>query len=424
MVTAVRTQTGSGVGSVLAGERISSDRSSISSTVAILSKQLPLPTAQQWAGQTVNAKMVGQAPDGQVQVELDGQTVTVALPSNAKLPNVGDSILLTLALDPEIAQQQVSLSGVAAPKQLVGLTKLDKLTNEISSDSNESTVDDLSSTGKLLGAIESLSKSQIGGVTVRLPVTPIFSNERGSDGSAFSDSKPESVSATILPNLSSNPNDVDNNIDNTNLVSENTNKSNKSGAIGNLSKAKQSDATEQIAKSVSEAVEHSGLFYESHLQQWVEGGRSAEELFKEPQAAWDKSQMISENAQSKGDALPPSAKLVSSQLQLLDQPKLNITFPGQTGEPIDVSIEPQYDRNAQIDTPEQVWAARLKLDMPQLGPVEARVRLVGNTLDINLTASKGSLPLINQSWKDIESALGNIGISLSHGQVSPKEPEA
>ncbi|NJM33202.1 MAG: hypothetical protein HC848_10610 [Limnobacter sp.] len=51
-----------------------------------------------------------------------------------------------------------------------------------------------------------------------------------------------------------------------------------------------------LAQQVSSAVENSGLFYESHLQQWANGQRSKNQLSMEPQARFGAEQVISEKA--------------------------------------------------------------------------------------------------------------------------------
>jgi hypothetical protein len=399
-----------GTTALIASERIGADRPGIAALIAILSKQLPLPTAQQFAGQTVNAKMVENQGDGQIRVDIDGQIIQVRVQPNTKLPPAGQNLVLTLAFDTETAQPAITQAGQTATRSLAGIDKLQRTAEQSSKtqtdETNSSTVDGLSKGARLIGAIESLS-----------PRTPlqIISLPDSLLQAQADDAHP----AAVLPNPSGGPPSRQDPA--AHLSAANT---------APLLAPEQSSPAQTLARGVSDAVEHSGLFYESHLQQWAKGERSLEALAKEPQAAWPAEQVIKTGVDgSNPDNLPPSAKMASMQLQMLDVPRLSLSLPGFGLSAVAIEIQPDDgpdgcpDEQTNDEHPaNRIWSARLKLSMPRLGDIHAGIRLIDKQIDIQLRTNAPAAEQINSEWPDIQSTLHALGLSLQHAGAHAQEP--
>ena len=80
------------------GDRISADKSEVSPIVAVLSRQLPLPQAQQLSGQTALVKVLKNGAGGQAELEFNGQKIAVKLPPGRNL-TAGEMITVSFALN-------------------------------------------------------------------------------------------------------------------------------------------------------------------------------------------------------------------------------------------------------------------------------------------------------------------------------------
>ncbi len=89
--------------------------------------------------------------------------------------------------------------------------------------------------------------------------------------------------------------------------------------------------------------------------------------------------------------------------------------------PVEVEIEAEKEPSQQ-DTEEQQetvrpWTAKLKLDMPTLGPIDVKLRMIGDQVDLSLSTQDTTKQVVDQYWRDIENALKAKGLKLTHGQV-------
>jgi flagellar hook-length control protein FliK len=136
-------------------------------------------------------------------------------------------------------------------------------------------------------------------------------------------------------------------------------------------------SADPLALALREAVSHSGLFYESHLAQWLSGDLSAAALRQEPQAAVD----VPHNGAIPAALLP----LVSQQLDALATHQFVWHAQPWPGQIMDWSIDdPAGEAFAGVDEP--IWNTTLRLALPRLGPVEARLRLSAEGLSVRLLA--------------------------------------
>jgi len=206
-----------------------------------------------------------------------------------------------------------------------------------------------------------------------------------------------------------------------------------------------------LVPPLRQAVEGSGLFYESHQAEWVAGRRPLEAIRSEPQAmagrqlaqgegeptgavaprsegtAATASPMSAAEARSSVDAnsppAPAIAQLVDRQLQTLaGQP---IAWSGQVwpGQTMEWQIEEDQSDEAQ-DMPNQAWTSKLRLTLPNLGEVELRVGLRDERLSVRVTSGVEHVPAFRESADVLRSALAARGLSLTALEVGPDGDDA
>lgn len=199
-----------------------------------------------------------------------------------------------------------------------------------------------------------------------------------------------------------------------------------------------------------QALEGSGLFYESHQAEWVGGRRDLSSLRQEPQARLAESAargVESRTSPAGGapvDEVNPSAPmaspapadpasaanglprepasasvlpqgvatLVDRQLQSLGTQQIHWSgqvWPGQTLEWV-VEEDARDDREPD-DAPS--WTSRLKLDLPRVGTVEAVLRLRGAELQVDVVATDAARAEIGAAATQLRDSLAARGLSLA-----------
>lgn len=217
-----------------------------------------------------------------------------------------------------------------------------------------------------------------------------------------------------------------------------------------------------LAAALQKAVEGSGLFYEAHQAQWVAGKRPLETLLQEPQgqrsepnveqlatrvrtAEGSNSTVQSALLRQAADAAPNirSASdtaqavvrnetqtipvelrpLVHQQLEAAANQRLIWHGEAWPGQRMDWEVEEDRQQPARSTEEVQPWLTTLRLTTPRLGSVEARLRISGNSLQINLSTPVGaSAADMRDELPALTEALTAAGISLQSAQVR-HEPE-
>lgn len=175
----------------------------------------------------------------------------------------------------------------------------------------------------------------------------------------------------------------------------------------------------RIAAALHQAVESSGLFYESHLADWSEGRRALDSLRSEPQMR----QASSEE--------PAALKLVAQQLASHEQQQ--VAWQGQLVPDVPfewrISHDPPGSRGSGEDETrvgeDEGWHSRLRLQFALLGEVEASLSLQGGVLQVRLqAASPETEERLRMHGATLETAFGAAGLALSGLSVgSSGEPE-
>lgn len=209
-----------------------------------------------------------------------------------------------------------------------------------------------------------------------------------------------------------------------------------------------------LGQALRNALQTSGLFYESHLTDMVFGRKNPSTLENEPQARMSRDTAAHANTQarSRGEAAgasrsgasaeAPSASgtstststpgapvsgihqdltvLVRQQLDVLANQTLNWQGEAWPGTPMEWEVERDpygEDRESAVPT----WATRVKLDLPRLGLVDARLNLAGDQIVLQLIAPHSAAE-INDSSDMLRSRLLAAGLTLSNLTVNVVEP--
>lgn len=207
-----------------------------------------------------------------------------------------------------------------------------------------------------------------------------------------------------------------------------------------------------LAAALQKAVEGSGLFYEAHQAQWIAGKRPLETLLQEPQgkqsdpnaaqlaararsaAAMDTSaaartaeSLADEGgrpaetalARNESQTLPAELRpLVHQQLEAAASQRLILHGEAWPGQRMEWEVEEDRQQTAQGSDEPQPWLTTLRLTTPRLGSIEARLRIAGNSLQLNLSTPVGaSAADMRDELPALTEALAAAGITLQAAQV-------
>ena len=159
----------------------------------------------------------------------------------------------------------------------------------------------------------------------------------------------------------------------------------------------------QLANQLQQALERSGLFYESHLRQWANGERSLAQIRQEPQNQTD-------SAQASG--LPASAQ-VPLQLDTLEQ--RHFAWQGEfwPGQPLQWEVSKDRRGSGPAEPGAAAWNTVLKLELPELGPVDVRIRLQGQRVQLQVRAERElAITALHAERQRLDDALAAAGTAL------------
>lgn len=166
-----------------------------------------------------------------------------------------------------------------------------------------------------------------------------------------------------------------------------------------------------LAKGLQQALGNSGLFYESHVAEWAQGGRALADLAGEPQ------QQAAQAGARPNPQDPATAQFISMQLATQEQSQLawqGQLFPGQPME-WDVRREDkQQQQGSDGDGDGAVWHSRLRLRFPELGQLEAQLTMVNGALQVRFaTGDDATADLLRGQMPRLAGALDAVGTPLA-----------
>lgn len=224
----------------------------------------------------------------------------------------------------------------------------------------------------------------------------------------------------------------------------------------------------ELAPTLAKAVAQSGLFYESHQAQWLAGQRPLASLRAEPQGQWPVpprpqttapggapaseanvsrgsenpaydmraappgTSAIDSEAGVASRSPPPAARaesaapmgipdplkpLVQQQLDAVASQRLAWHGEAWPGQSIDWKIEREIadeHQRGQAEPEAPRWATTLRLTMPNLGEVDARLQLSGSSLRLRLTTGADrSADALRDQVAELARALANAGLTVA-----------
>lgn len=238
-----------------------------------------------------------------------------------------------------------------------------------------------------------------------------------------------------------------------------------------MGSASETPVTAQLVTQLQQAIQDSGLFYESHQAQWVAGARTTAQLMAEPQNQLPPAAQMAATARpgQAGPALPDAAQpqaltqnptaaqtvtspalaaqtgssavaagqnlpapphlqaLVQQQLQALETGHLlwqGQFFPGQNMQ-WEIWRQPSQGGGKEAGQQEAPWATSIHLDLPNLGQVRARLRWSASGVHVALAAaSEQTRALMNGSRPQLLSALAAAGVTVSGATVEKADEAA
>ncbi len=232
------------------------------------------------------------------------------------------------------------------------------------------------------------------------------------------------------------------------------------------------NSAQDLLPLLKQAITQSGMFYESHQAEWVEGRLPKAALLQEPQgklsspAAFasvlggeasatpaqpkanigepiiaarltaEAAQTQSSNVEGSKSAVAQSqtqGQVVAPQTQPLVQQQLealatqNFSWQGQVwpGQEMRWEIDEEAARQGQEgEETAPKWSTRLHLTLPNLGEVDAQIRLEGNAITLSMSAdSAETRTLMRISSLALRSQLDEAGLTLASMGVSAVEDE-
>jgi hypothetical protein len=167
----------------------------------------------------------------------------------------------------------------------------------------------------------------------------------------------------------------------------------------------------EAGRSLARAVDASGLFLEAHVAQWLRGKRPLGQVLEEARS------------------LPPvvggahaaaSESRASRQLEAQQNQLVRLQAPAWPGQLMDLQIAREPERRADAagaGDEAGLFQATLSLELPRLGTLHARIRLLHDTVGLQLAAQQTALLL--PALQDLSTALSARGLTLAALELAP-----
>jgi len=182
----------------------------------------------------------------------------------------------------------------------------------------------------------------------------------------------------------------------------------------------------RLALALREAVDRSGLFYERHQAQWVNGQRSEASLRQEPQANWPPgANMQAGNgelaARLAGVGLSGQAlEMVRQQVEVFQQQAFAMRTDLAPGIAMDWRTRVDEDAPERSgEDAERRWETVLNSEFGSLERVEARLTLQGDRLGVVLRAQPEVLERLREAAPALTEAMAAAGLQVRRMLIEP-----
>jgi len=193
--------------------------------------------------------------------------------------------------------------------------------------------------------------------------------------------------------------------------------------------------TDKLAQKLNDTISKSGLFYESHVTEWVKGERPLSDLMREPQM--QHMQQLQRLAQQSGESLArlgpggpdlTPAQMVNQQLHTQEQGRVQWNGEAWPGQQMQWEVKREQrdgSRQQQADDgQEQVWRSGVRFRLPMLGKVAATVTMVGDQVHVQLqTDTDDAATTLRAYAGQFEAAMAAAGGLLSSLAITPLDAE-
>lgn len=191
------------------------------------------------------------------------------------------------------------------------------------------------------------------------------------------------------------------------------------------------DHPQAWADALAGVLRDSGVFYESHVARWSLGQYPLSVLRREPQAMQALGPAIGDGVQAAAGAtlaalgesasaraipevIPETIRgIVREQLDMLENRNLAVAIDAWPGQSVRLTIHDNGDTAPVPDAPARAWTTTIKLELPRLGTLHARLALHGDHLTLAVIANPASAARLDQSAAGFSTALANAGITLA-----------
>lgn len=171
--------------------------------------------------------------------------------------------------------------------------------------------------------------------------------------------------------------------------------------------------SQTLAQALSQTLQQSGLFYESHLRGLLTGQYRIADIRQEPQAQIPTGAARSDPGPSAGID-PASQSIVRQQLETLADQSIHWRGEAWPGAVMEWQVQRQPQDHeasfAQADH-EPGWQSQITVELPQLGPITMDVRLAGARVYVRLQAREDTADLLQQHAGEL------------HGQMTGRQLE-
>ena len=172
----------------------------------------------------------------------------------------------------------------------------------------------------------------------------------------------------------------------------------------------------QLAKTLQDTVSKSGLFYESHVTDWIKGDLSLPDLAREPQMQRMMEEALAPRPANAGPDLG-AAQMVNLQLHTQEQARVQWNGQAWPGQNMQWDIRKEQREgggDGEPGEPEQVWRSGVRFRFPMLGEVSAAVTIVGDQVHIQVVTDSDSAATTLRAYAgELETAMAAAGAPLS-----------
>lgn len=164
-------------------------------------------------------------------------------------------------------------------------------------------------------------------------------------------------------------------------------------------------------------ISNSGLFYESHVVDWVIGKKTKDQLQNEPQAQIALNLENSLLTDSENQQHTNLAQIIHQQLGVLEHQKLSWSGQLATEIPMQWTIEESppdsHSPLAQNSVDSQRWHSYLRVELPNLGIVAVQINLDSGKFQLDMQGENlAAIPILRAHFGTLKDAVESTGTTI------------